>query len=274
MLEEIKQLESRLENQIFKTNVLEKELEGLKKENSFLKTEFQSQMNNIEFIINKNNNNDIDCNDFSTSQDTDNELNTNTNSPLDFSIVRENLPAAAKPPLFVPLNQECETPKRDYRNVVKNSIAVSISPQVNTDVNNCVGSNVNAQNNSNLLQPSVKPKTNRNGKFNLLVFGDSHIKRVEKDLIIHYLNNKNVSLKCKNFDEADVGIIKHYLLPALHDDQIESVIIHGGTNDITENKLHTTRPHDVAIKIIDIGNTCKSFGIKSIAISSILPQKD
>ena len=41
--EEIKQLESRLEKQISKTNVLEKELEGLKKENSFLKTEFQSQ---------------------------------------------------------------------------------------------------------------------------------------------------------------------------------------------------------------------------------------
>ena len=55
LLEEIKQLESRLEKQISKTNVLEKELEGLKKENSFLKTEFQSQMNNIKLIINKNN---------------------------------------------------------------------------------------------------------------------------------------------------------------------------------------------------------------------------
>ena len=59
LLEEIKQLESRLEKQISKTNVLEKELEGLKKENSFLKTEFQSQMNNIKLIISKNNDNDI-----------------------------------------------------------------------------------------------------------------------------------------------------------------------------------------------------------------------
>ena len=274
LLEEIKQLESSLEKQILKTNVLEKELEGLKKENSFLKTGFQSQMNSIELIINKNYNNDIDCNDFSTSQDTDNELNTNTNSTLDFSIVTENPPAAAKPPLSVPLNQECETPKRDYKNAVKNSIAVLRSPQVNTDVNNCVGSNVNAKNNSYPLQPSVKPKTNRNGKFNLLVVGDSHIKCIEKDLIIHHLNNKNVSLKYKNFDGADVRRVKHHLLPALHEDQIESVIIHGGTNYITESKLHTTRPHDLAIKIIDIGNTCMSFGIKSIAISSILPRKD
>ena len=35
-------------------------------------------MNNIELIINKNNNDDTDCNDFSTSQDTDNELNMKT----------------------------------------------------------------------------------------------------------------------------------------------------------------------------------------------------
>ena len=89
------------------------------------------------------------------------------------------------------MNQECGTPERDYRNAIKNSIAVSISPQVNTDVNNCVGSNVNAKNNSYPLQPSVKPKTNNNGKFNLLVVGDSHINHVEKDLIIHHLNNNN-----------------------------------------------------------------------------------
>ena len=196
------------------------------------------------------------------------------NSPLDFSIVRENPPAAATPPLSVPLNQKCETPKKDYRNAVKNSIAMSISPEVSTDVNNCVGIIVNAKNNSYPLQPSVKPKTNRNGKFTLLVVGDSHIKRVEKDLIIHHLNNKNVPLKCKSFDGADVRRIKHHLLPALHEGQIESAIIHGGTNDLIETKLHTTRPHDLAIKSIDIGNTCKSFGIKSIAISSILPRKD
>ena len=54
-------------------------------------------MSNIELIINKNN--DVHCNDFSTypSQDTDNELDMNTNSTLDFNIVRENPPAAATP---------------------------------------------------------------------------------------------------------------------------------------------------------------------------------
>ena len=160
---------------------------------------------------------------------------------------------------------------------VSNSASISLSvvikcPQVsssNTNVNRA--SNVSAKNDSYPLQPSVKRKTNRTGKPNLLIVSDSHIKRVEKDLIVHHLVNKNISLKCKNFDGADVRRIQHHLLPALHEDQLDGIIIHGGTNDITHNKLHTTRPHDLASKIIDIGNVCKSFGITKIAISSILP---
>ena len=105
MLEEIKRLETRLENQISKTNVLEKELEGLKKENAFLKTELQSQLNNIKFIINKNNDKDIDCNDFNISQSEVNEQNMESN--LDFNVIRDKLPAALTP-LSVPLNRERE----------------------------------------------------------------------------------------------------------------------------------------------------------------------
>ena len=136
----------------------------------------------------------------------------------------------------------------------------------NANVNRA--SNVSAKNDSYPLQPSVKRKTNRAGKPNLLIVSDSHIKRVEKDLIVH------ISLKCKNFDGADVRRIQHHLLPALNEDQLDGIIIHGGTIYITHNKLHTTRPHDLASKIIDIGNVCKSFGITKIEISSILPRKD
>ena len=100
-------------------------------------------------------------------------------------------------------------------------------PLSNTNVNRA--SNVSAKNDSYPLQPSVKCKTNRTDKPNLLI----------------------------------VGII-----------QLDGIIIHGGTNDTTHNKLHTTQPHDLASKIIDIGNVCKSFGITKIAISSILPRKD
>ena len=104
-MEEIKRLETRLENRISKTNVLEKELEGLKKENAFLKTELQSQLNNIKFIINKNNDKDINCNDFNISQSAVNEQNVESN--LDFNVIRDKSPAALTP-LSVPLNRERE----------------------------------------------------------------------------------------------------------------------------------------------------------------------
>ena len=108
----------------------------------------------------------------------------------------------------------------------------------------------------------------------MFIIGDSHIKQIERDLIVHHLSDKNISLKCKNFDGADIRRIQHHLLPSLHEDQVNSIIIHGGTNDFSSNKLHITRPHDLAKKLIDIGNVCKSFGVKKIAISSILPRKD
>ena len=123
-------------------------------------------------------------------------------------------------------------------------------------------------------QASVKHKMNHQRKRNLFIIGDSHIKQIERDLIVHHLSDKNISLKCKNFDGADVRRIQHHLLPSLHEDQVDSIIIHGGTNDFSSNKLHITRPHNLAKKLIDIGNVCKSFDVKKIAISSILPCKD
>ena len=135
-------------------------------------------------------------------------------------------------------------------------------------------SNTVSGNASYPLQAPVKHKNNPMGKRNLLIDGDSHIKRIERDLIVHDLSNKNISLKCKNFDGADVRRIQHHLLPSFHKDQIDSITIHGGTNDFSHNKLHTTQPHDLAKKVIVIHNVCKSFGIAKIASSSVLPCKD
>lgn len=68
--------------------------------------------------------------------------------------------------------------------------------------------------------------------------------------------------------------MRHHLLPALHEGQFDIIIIFDDTSNISLSKLHTTWPHDLAIKIINIGNVCKSFGMARIAISSILPPKD
>ena len=49
------QLETKLEKQISKTNMLEKELEELKQKNLSLKTEFKLQLDNIKLTINSGN---------------------------------------------------------------------------------------------------------------------------------------------------------------------------------------------------------------------------
>ena len=159
------------------------------------------------------------------------------------------------------------TPQTGGEKVYENNYCNTTQIPVQSNYSNIVTGNA-----SYPIQTPVKRKTNHMGKRKLFIVGDSHIKRVEKDLIFHYLSDKNISLKCKNFDGADVRMIQHHLIPSLHEDQIDSIIIHGGTNNISLNKLHTTRPHDLAKKIIDISNTCKSFGIAKIKFSSVLPR--
>ena len=134
-----------------------------------------------------------------------------------------------------------------------------------------VYSNTVTGNASYPLQPPVKRKNNPMGKRSLFIGGDSHIKRIERNSIVYHLSDKNISIKCRSFEGADVGRIQHHLLPSLHKHQINNIIIQGGTNNIAHNKLHTTQPHDLARKIINISKVCKSFGIAKIAISSVLP---
>ena len=101
------------------------------------------------------------------------------------------------------------------------------------------------------------------GSRDLFIVDDSHIKRVENDLIICHLCDKNISLKCKNF--------KCLNFSSLTWRPTHGQLIHNGTNDISRKKLHTIWHSDLAMKIIYIVNACKSFGIAGIAISSILP---
>ena len=91
-------------------------------------------------------------------------------------------------------------------------------------------------------------------KRDLFFVGDSHIKGVERDLIVHHLSEKNISLKYKFLMVQMLEVYNTiYYLPCTKTKSIDSMTIHG----ITQNKLHNTRPHDLAKKIIDISNVCK-----------------
>ena len=190
------------------------------------------------------------------------------NSNLDFNVVRD---IAFE--VLIPLATTINNVKKVYENSYCNYCNTIQTPvQSNTTVN--YSNTVSGKNASHPSQTSVKLKTSHMGKHNLFTVGNNHIEWVKKDLIICHLNDKNVSLNCKNFDGAEVRRMRHHLLPALHEGQFDIIIIFDDTSNISLSKFHTTWPHDLAIKIINIGNVCKSFGMARIAISSILPPKD
>ena len=135
---------------------------------------------------------------------------------------------------------------REIAPIVPTALATTQNGRKNADRNNYCNtmqtpmqsnySNTGSGNASYPLQPPGKRKKNPLGNRNLFIVGDSQIERIEKDFIVHHLSDKNIFLECKNFDGADVRRRQHHLLPSLHEDQIDSIIIHGGTNYISHNK--------------------------------------
>ena len=89
------------------------------------------------------------------------------------------------------------------------------------------------------------------------IVGESHIKRVNKDMLKYHITNSKEKVYTKYFDGAKVNEICHHILTTLHNDHPSRVIIHAGTNDVHEN----ARATDVANRIIYIGVMCK-LGIK------------
>ena len=86
LLKEIKHLETRLENQVSKTNLLEEELDKLKQENLSLKTELKLQLDNIKLAINNDNNNNNNnksdtLNSMSNSASIKTQTTNNSNIP-------------------------------------------------------------------------------------------------------------------------------------------------------------------------------------------------
>ena len=77
------------------------------------------------------------------------------------------------------------------------------------------------------------------------VVGDSHIKRVNKHIINH-ISNELTNLTLRNYDWDNTKVIKHNLLPILYNKHPDGMVIHCGTNDITEKNLHLLRLDELA----------------------------
>ena len=68
--------------------------------------------------------------------------------------------------------------------------------------------------------------------------------------------------------------VNHYILPTLHEDHLDVVWLHIGSNDIINQTKDRINTEKLMGDIINIGKFCIDLGVKEVVISSILPKKN
>ena len=88
------------------------------------------------------------------------------------------------------------------------------------------------------------------------------------------LNNslKKSHAVLKNFDGANIKRLSHHILPYLHEDKPDSVILHTGTNDVQPNM--DSPPEKLSDELINFSPICKQSGVRNVHVSSSLPKND
>ena len=101
----------------------------------------------------------------------------------------------------------------------------------------------------------------------MCVVGDSHIRRIKRNLFNNLLYGGKAHLNC--FSGTNIKRLEHFITLNLVEDRPDVVIIHVGSNDITHNTVDQIDVKDIANRILNIGKKCLSYGVKEVIISSI-----
>ena len=109
----------------------------------------------------------------------------------------------------------------------------------------------------------------RNGK-KITIIGDSMIKRVYANEFNKALMNGRAYIK--SFRGATSNEIDHYIEPSLSTNLPDVVIIHAGANDVRRKKKQ--KNETIANDIVNIARKCRNYGVKEIAVSGIISQKN
>ena len=99
------------------------------------------------------------------------------------------------------------------------------------------------------------------------LLGDSNFNRIMVPEINNILKNGRAA---KYSYSGATSIHLHHYSDILLKEKPDSVIIHAGTNDIWGKNKRNASSQQIALDIISVGTKCKSNGVKSVYISSIL----
>ena len=106
----------------------------------------------------------------------------------------------------------------------------------------------------------------------ICVIGDSHLNRIKRNIFQKSVNSGKTYFNV--FRGATSKRLNHYILPTLHEDHPDVVLLRIGSNDIhnqTKDRINTEK---LKGDIINIGKSCIDLGVKEVVISSILPKKN
>ena len=126
----------------------------------------------------------------------------------------------------------------------------------------------NPEQNSHYLRNNLTATGTKKTKRNILIIGDSIIKRVD-----HRFMNNNLSCGrafIKSFPGATVKQLEHYIIPHLLERSPDAVVIHVGTNDIRpRDSRHVKSSLEIANHVISVAKKCKEYGVTDVFVSGI-----
>ena len=88
--------------------------------------------------------------------------------------------------------------------------------------------------------------------------GDNHIKNISRNDFDKELHCG--SAFCCSFSGTIVNRLRHNIIPTLMDDKLDTIVIHVGTNDISNHDNHG----NIARSVINIGLDCKNNGFSEV----------
>ena len=78
----------------------------------------------------------------------------------------------------------------------------------------------------------------------------------------------------KRFSGENNKQLDHYVILVLVDEKPQTVVIHKGSNDITNFNYHDINVNYLANRILQVGLKCRYYGVESITNSSALVRND
>ena len=104
------------------------------------------------------------------------------------------------------------------------------------------------------------------------VIGDSHLNRIKRSIFQKSVKGGKTYFNV--FRGVTSKRLNHNILPTLHEDHPDVVLLHIGSTDINNQTTDRKTTENLTGDIINTGKSYIDLGVKEVVISSILPKKN